>query len=630
MYWQENQAVITFHSDTRLPSDPQLADIASIIESLRLDALNLFLNARGLNLKSFTEKDVLRPVNKQIGKDGEGTYHQPGSHPSDQKHVHLNSPIGKYLFASPSQGAIVVCFFHIEPHKIPHPPQGMMSMHGSREAHVEASMTSEVVNLINRNLDKLRHDGKIPIVAAMPNWLGGATGCIAHGCPVVPPIPVPAETHGGGLWSIELPDLNLSSPHSSSPIRNMRGEGVTVFVLDSMPNIEREPDRIAEAGKNNLLLNKIAAQKDRSQSPFIKFFYQHLPATLLENAEDQIVTGRDIYGRLYGFHMPDHGLFITGIARDLAPEANIEYIRVLNDFGVGDTSTLVAALAGIQARMLKGKDLYQQPVVINLSLVITHADEELAGLWFGDDSPGGAEEFTARMQEIRQLRAGLHLVIQSLTAMGAIIVASAGNDSSVHQWVGHLMADMGMAQRWGPRYPAAFPEVISVGALDKDGKAAPYSDYPVLPPDHHGIATYGGSVPTPIPPSNSNPMTEAKDIDALHGVYSSKTYPALAANDPQPDRDAPSSNAWAYWSGTSFATPIISALAARVLEKAKLSNLPSHLWTTQVQWAITNADGQQEMLTGTNPLPLQPEFSLEGGVSVGMLRAYQREGEAEV
>src|SRR5260370_30059936 len=116
---------------------------------------------------------------------------------------------------------------------------------------------------------------------------------------------------------------------------------------------------------------------NRSEAPYVKFDFQVLPDHLAEDAPDTLKTGRDVYGRLVGFCMPDHGLFVTGIVRDLAPAANIECIRVLNDFGVGDTQTLIAALSGIQDRRAKGGDLYNKPVMVKLSLVVTPPDEKL-------------------------------------------------------------------------------------------------------------------------------------------------------------------------------------------------------------------------------------------------------------
>ncbi len=127
-------------------------------------------------------------------------------------------------------------------------------------------------------------------------------------------------------------------------------------------------------------------------------------------------------------------------------------------------------------------------------------------------------------------------------------------------------------KRFGPRYPAALADgltaMIPVGAVNRNGDAASYSNYP----GPHGIATYGGDIPKPDPwvPSAMDHIVAHVDttdpIDALCGVYTAAKYPALSMNDPKREYAAPDSRAWAYWSGTSFATPIISALAARVLQ----------------------------------------------------------------
>jgi hypothetical protein len=62
-------------------------------------------------------------------------------------------------------------------------------------------------------------------------------------------------------------------------------------------------------------------------------------------------------------------------------------------------------------------------------------------------------------------------------------------------------------------------------------------------------------------------------------------------------------------------------VAARVLEKltSDPNPLPSRLWPTEVQRAITTAAGQMEILTGAAPLPLQPDLG------VSLLMAYQCE-----
>ena len=116
-------------------------------------------------------------------------------------------------------------------------------------------------------------------------------------------------------------------------------------------------------------------------------------------------------------------------------------------------------------------------------------------------------------------------------------------------------------------YPAAFAydgldRVIPVGAVDKLGKATAYS----CNPGPRGVATYGGDVPKDADIKFVDGKTKVTKVDALIGVYSSISYPALAIEDHQPSYAVPNANGWAYWVGTSFATPIVSAVAARALE----------------------------------------------------------------
>ena len=109
-----------------------------------------------------------------------------------------------------------------------------------------------------------------------------------------------------------------------------------------------------------------------------------------------------------------------------------------------------------------------------------------------------------------------------------------------------------MPIRLGPRYPAAFPETISVGAVDSKGVATTYSDFPAMYPQHNGIATLGGDLPTPIPPlPDPDVVTTAKVNDPVCGLYSADAFPALSAEDMEHDRPKPpvaNTNGWAYWS----------------------------------------------------------------------------------
>src|SRR6266699_2430987 len=160
MYWLEDQVAIAFHTHHH-PS----ADRERLITSLELNKLNQFLQPRGFELMPFTQDDLPHPSNVKV----------PVTRGKDTKKSSVNDPIGKYMFSSPSdRGTIVIGFFHVNSYAMFHPIQGMSSMQGSADTHGGGeSNARQVVNIINANLEKLRQEGKIPIVQLCPTGLGG-------------------------------------------------------------------------------------------------------------------------------------------------------------------------------------------------------------------------------------------------------------------------------------------------------------------------------------------------------------------------------------------------------------------------------------------------------------------------
>jgi hypothetical protein len=418
-------------------------------------------------------------------------------------------------------------------------------------------------------------------IDAMPHWFWAGTGDQTHGCPVSPPIPV-EDPGGAGQWKITLQQL------ADPSLQEKTGEGVMVFVLDTLPSQE-QIERAAKAASNNILLQSMTSgmangPQPRVLPPAITFNYSY--DADIPDPSESAKTGKDIYGRLVGFPMADHGMAIAGIIRDLAPGANIECIRVLNDYGVGNLYTLISALTSIQERM--DGDLAHKPVVINLSLVVIPPS---------DSMPDGVTD-----DILKSTRDLLYTTLQNLADRGAIFTASVGNDSDPRDTY------MNPAEvHFGPRYPAALaydmPPVttmIPVGAVNRKGDAATYSNHP----GYLGIATYAGKLPKPdpwLPSAMSHTMTRldtTEPIDALRCVYTAHVYPALSVNDhydilPGSPSEYPvyeASNTWAYWSGTSFATPIISALAARILQGQDPKGL-------DVRQAILDATTQETMWT---------------------------------
>jgi Subtilase family len=560
VYWHKNQVAIRFHSAFKSSELPDKNKIKTDVQAFQ-DRLNAVVH-KGT---PFTLQRVGSASGPQAAASTELTVHDSGD------------LTGVYLFPSPPPppGAIglghsdAVIFYDILPGGTSTASgttgmSGMSNMssmqgNGGSNAMGNDSTMDHTLDLVNylRNYKSASQQANSSTYDAIPNWLWSGTDDVVHGCPVSPPIPVDAND-APGQWKISLQEL------SDPSLQNATGKGVTVFILDTLPAAKKISDAAKSAGNTNTLLQSMEAGmvSDGSSAatpPAIGLNHSfYVPDPSLS-----AMTGKDIYGQLVGFPMVDHGLCIAGIVRDLAPDANIECMRVLNDYGVGTLDTLINALQSIQARM-EGGDLHQKPVVINLSLVVL--------------PPGNDQDIQQRVPKdgdiMRSSLKTLIQAIQGLTVLGAVFVASAGNDSDPRD-----TAMNPTGERYWPRYPAYFAydndynvsQIIPVGAVNQYGKASSYSNYP----GPNGIATYAGETPTPVPPTPpqdaTTQVTVEKPIDALRGVYCAGWYPQLtmgpmSSPSQYPMYQIPANNTWAYWTGTSFAVPVISALAARLLE----------------------------------------------------------------
>ncbi len=529
VFWRHDQICVTFRSDLQLVSTGSSNNASSILQKLDLEAqvqkLNQHLADRGINytLSFLSEKDSppgsAQPISANVRQTASTFDLRPGVYIYD--HVEpLNTDFGQ------AQTTVVVC------------------LNCTENASVAASQGSQrhdqvatIVNEFNRRLDAL-NEQQIPICSVSPAWLPGGTPII-QGCPLTPPIPL--EGSSCSFWHYRLPQL------VPQVLQSLQGEGVTVFILDTLPEREVIAEAARKAGDDNQLLLDV--------SNSITYNYNFLAQGIRELPGSGILSaGKDVYGHHEIMKTTDHGLFIAGIIHDIVPKAQIEVIRVLDDYAVGDLNMFLHALQYIRNRMTQGGDLYQKPVVINMSLVIAPKYKaQTLGL---DVNVGGPNN---------DPYACVYRTLQSLVGLGATLTASAGNDADLRE------------DPEGKRPPANFPaafanppysldNVVPVGAVDKHGRATSYSCYP----GPLGIATYGGEIPKVEPPQPDPDMSPVITVtDAVRGIYSSETYPVLISPDPNtpvPEYPAPNHRAWAYWVGTSFATPVITAVAARILE----------------------------------------------------------------
>ncbi len=538
-FWHKDQLILTFHSDTHFdPTNPNEGGrkiVADLGLKEKLPLLNQYLQLNGIDysLSYFGSPKV------RLGIPPRQTF----------------TPLPGFFIFDVSTSEIEPTYGIVKTSIV-----GFFNFRNNNGKSEQSNTTADnaiinAVNLINGKLEELNQglelkpglDLQISISSASPHLLCGGTPSNTQGCPLTPPIPIEDDC---ALWHFKFSKL------TPDELQKMTGKGVTVFVLDSLPPLEAIKEAAEKAGDDNLLLLDVYKN--------VKF-HEDVPGIPIVSPDgtEPVTVGKDVYGSHFPMIMPDHGLYIAGIVRDLVPEASVECIRVLNKYCVGDMYTLTQALVYIESRMSLGGDLYHQPVVINMSLVIPTKEEldpKGKGIHFGNHDN---DAYTCVRQQI-----------QNLVGLDAVIVAAAGNEGDLRE--------NRTGKHPGALYPAAFANhpysidgIIPVGAVNSKGEVASYSCYP----GPRGIATYGGEVPkvTPKKPDPNKPPIVTVS-DAVRGVYSS-VYPPLIAPPPGKNvqyKKAPNDHAWAYWVGTSFATPVISAVAARILDwKSKGGSVPN-------------------------------------------------------
>jgi subtilisin family serine protease len=195
-----------------------------------------------------------------------------------------------------------------------------------------------------------------------------------------------------------------------------------------------------------------------------------------------------------------HGTHVTGTIAALdnsigvvgvAPKVEVYMLRVLGASGMGSWSDLVIAID----LAIKGPD----GVV----------DKDGDGKIVGDPDDDAPEVFSMSLGGSNPPEE-LHIAIQTAYNWGIVIVAAAGNEGAP-----------------SPSYPAAYPEVIAVGAIDSSGNVPDWS--------------------------NRKPELTAPGVDVL-STYPDDTYKTL--------------------SGTSMATPHVSAAVALIQAARLAKGLP--------------------------------------------------------
>lgn len=402
------------------------------------------------------------------------------------------------------------------------------------------------LSYVQGHLEQLTQAG-LHILSAMPNWLVTAAAAplyYGEGGPAFPPRPapvldVPSAANSLVGWHVTLLDQGFS-------LDSKGGEDVLVAVLDTA----HHPDRIRSAAtrlelRRNWLLQGLAKEL-RNEDGSFSIEYDRYPLT------SDIRTGRDNASEARYYHMPDHGVSVAGLIRDIAPRARIRLIRTLNDFGGGDLYALYAALTDLERELVSGS---VRRLVINLSLTIMPDIRRLPYIWF-DKRKWPSTQLTGVIRVLNHLEEGLRLLFESLYAQGALIVASAGNDSLE-------ATKQGLSAR-PPRAPARYETTLGVASVNSRFLPSSFSNAANVPPFDSGVATFGG---------DSYGETDAMALpDAVRGMYISPTFPAGEQN----------TSGWADLCGSSFSTSIISGLAAHLMAQGwSAANIMNRFATAQ-------------------------------------------------
>ena len=255
------------------------------------------------------------------------------------------------------------------------------------------------------------------------------------------------------------------------------------------------------------------------------------PRQVIRDAWDKPVTADPLVGELDSD--TGHSTFISGIVRQVAPDARVLAVRVMHGDGLIYEGDLLTGLRHLAKRvaLAEATDMTKMVDVLSLSLG-----------YFSETEP---KKFTS----------GLRDVIDVLLGLGVAVVAAAGNYATSRRFYPAAFAELAP--------PAGVPPLVSVGALNPNGSRAMFSDggrqvtawasgaiiISTFPTDIQGSRT--PELKTRAHPDNKLPkdVTLPRDRESL---------------DPDDYRGG-----FAAWSGTSFSAPLLAAHLARKLPKEK-------------------------------------------------------------
>jgi hypothetical protein len=243
----------------------------------------------------------------------------------------------------------------------------------------------------------------------------------------------------------------------------------------------------------------------------------------------------------------DHGLFVAGLIHAVAPESEIHLIRVLDEYGCGHLFTLNEALFRFIAQVEKDRRSLEG-AIINLSLGVQKPRTDVQVTVQNNEVSTPTveiqidESLTVLVEDKIE---SLHAAVLLARDRGAVVVAAAGNDS----YVG--------TKPLSPHLPAAYPSVIGVAASSIRRERACFSNW--------------GDVSAPGGNGGSNEELRAKLIEHDTELDYFDCLPRTdkcvgECDDAMIGLTHYRHKGYAYWTGSSFSAPLVSGLAALILD----------------------------------------------------------------
>lgn len=422
------------------------------------------------------------------------------------------------------------------------------------------------INALNQNILALPDDGAVLLRIASPNWFSAPTPeNIGGGGPGSRPIPASVASEFAGS-AIDEPGAPYTFTMTALPDFKPRDatRKVDVAIFDTAYCIERLQKAYTDHATAHPIIRSLL-------DPNGSGGFTNLTVHLAPEIGVKLLAPDEVRVRRHDYNMNDHGLFVSGIIHSIAPKAQLHLYQVLNEYGLGTIQGIQLAINHLAEQRQKTPSNERHPLVVNCSFMLVMP---LPGQYLitGDENDQlvSFEVFQKNEEQITpddwylldQFCLDLDWAFDSLRGSDALVIAAAGNDANNGQ-------DVTGGDRPRARFPAAFTSVEGVGALDKNSTAmAEYSNKSDRP-SYKGIVTLGGGATTMLDGAgeifDSKTTPEMGVLGVYLGNFPGDKAPGKELDEDEPYSDEENTTQWAWWSGTSFAAPIITGTAAALL-----------------------------------------------------------------